>query len=289
MRAALALSILVLIAPSLAAANHAEIAAAARAALQRDDNEKAAELFEQAIKLAPKIADYHYYLGAAYGELAQKASLFSKAGLAKKCKAAFERAVELDPNHVDARLALIDYYLMAPGFLGGDPDKAMAEAAEIKKRNNVEGHRAYARIYTRQEKNDLARKELVDAVRENPGSARAHYLLAGVLINEKNYAEATRELEAALRLDPAYMPAHYRLGAAAALSGSDFARGEASLRKYLGYKPAPNEPGIAFAWYYLGMIQEKSGRKADAKASYAAAKKLAPESKDITEALKRVS
>lgn len=289
MRPVLVYSILVLISLPLFAANPAELAASGRATLERGDYEKATELLEQAVKLAPNNAEYQYLLGEAYGVAAQKASLFKQAGLAKKTKAAFERAVALDPNYIDARLALIDYYLLAPGFLGGDPEKAMAQAAEIKKRNNVEGHRAYARVYTRQKKADLARKELVDAVRENPNSARAHYLLAGVLMNEKNWTAATQELDTALRLDPKYMPTQYRVGATAAMSGQNFARGEESLRKYLTYKPAPNEPSHANTWYFLGMIQEKQGRKSEAKASYTNAKKLAPQSKDITEALKRMS
>lgn len=273
----------------LFAANHAELAAAGRAALYGGDHEKAAELFEQAVKLAPNNAQYHYYLGAAWGELAQKASVFKQATMAGKIREQFEKAVQLDPNFLDARFALIDFYTVAPGFMGGSMEKAGQQANEIKKRNNVEGHRAWARVYARQKKPDLARKELVDGVRENPNSARAHYLLAGVLLNEKNWTGALQELETALRLDPNYMPAHYRLGAHAAMSGQNYARGEEALRKYLGYKPGDNEPGHAYAWYFIGMIQEKQGKKVEAKASYANAKKLAPNAKDIAEALKRVS
>lgn len=281
--------VLCLVSAPLFAATHAELAAAGRAALYGGDHEKAAKLFEEAVKLAPNNAQYHYYLGAAWGELAQKASVFKQATMAGKIREQFEKAVQLDPNFLDARFALIDFYTVAPGFMGGSMEKAQQQANEIKKRNNLEGHRAWARIYGRQKKPDLVRKEMVDAVRENPNSARAHYLLAGVLINEKNWTGALQELETALRLDPNYMPAHYRLGAHAALSGQNHARGEEALRKYLGHKPGDNEPGHAYTWYFIGLIQEKQGKKAEAKASYANAKKLAPNAKDITEALKRVS
>lgn len=283
------LLVLCLLAAPLSAADAAALAAAGRIALEKDQNEKAVELYEQAVKLAPKNAEYHYYLGAAYGELAQNAGMLKMASLAKKTKAAFDKAVELDPNYIDARFALIDYYTVAPGFMGGSQEKALEQAAEIKKRNGIEGHRAYARIYMRQKKTDLARKEYVDGVRENPTSARAHYLLGAYLINEKNWSGSVQELEAALKLDPTYMPAHLRLGQVSALSGQNYARGEESLRKYLAYKPALNEPGHATAWHLLGMIQEKQGQKAAAKASYTNAKQLAPQSKEIAEALKRVS
>jgi tetratricopeptide (TPR) repeat protein len=289
MRPTSALLVLCLISVPVFAATHVELAAAGRAALERGDFEKAANLYEQAIKLNPKNAEYHYYLGAAYGEMALAASVFGKASLAKKIKAEFETAVKLDPNFIEARLGLVDYYSVAPGFMGGDPAKALEQAAEIKKRDNIEGHRAYARVHARAKKIDLARKEFVDAVRENPASAKAHYLLATFLVNEKNWTGALQEIEAALKLDPGYMPAHYRLGALAAQSGQHYSRGEEGLRRYLAYKPGKNEPSLAYAWYFLGMIQEKQGKKAEAKASYANARKLAPNAKDIAEALKRVS
>jgi tetratricopeptide (TPR) repeat protein len=289
MRTLSAVISLCLLSMPVLAATPAELAAAGRAAMERHDLEKAAELLEQAIRAAPNVAEYHYLLGGTYGEQAMKTNIFGQMSLAKKAKAELERAVQLDPAYVDARLALIDYYLMAPGFMGGDPDKAVEQAAEVKKRNNVEGHRAYARVYARQKKVDLARKEYVDGVRENPASARAHYLLATFLLNEKNWTGSLQELEAAQKLDPGYMPVSLRLGQHAALSGQNYTRGEELLRKYLAYKPATGEPGHASAWYYLGMIQEKRGLKAEAKASYLKARQLAPTWKEVEEALERVS
>ena len=66
-------------------------------------------------------------------------------------------------------------------------------------------------------------------------------------------------------------------------------RGEEAIRKYLGYKPAEQEPRLASAWYWLGMIEEKQGKQADAQQSYRNALKLAPDSKNVREALKRVT
>lgn len=284
----LPLLLLCALAVPLSAATAADHLAAGRAALDRDDHEKAVDLFTKAVALQPNDAESHYLLGAAYGELAQKANILKQASLAKKTKSEFERAVELDPNHLEARLALINYYLLAPGFMGGGDDKALAQAAEIKRRFPIEGHRAYARVYTHQKKTDLARKEFVDAVRANPNSARAHYLLGGYLLNEKNWTSSLHEFDMALKLDPSYMPTHLRIGQHAARSASNYARGEESLRKYLTYKPTDKEPGLAAAWYWLGQLQEKQSRKAEARQSYLNAQKLAPHDKDIKEALKKL-
>lgn len=183
----------------------------------------------------------------------------------------------------------MEYYVRAPGFMGGSEEKAMQQAQEIRKRDALAGHRAFATIYNVQKKPDLALKEYSDAVREQPNSPRTHHSLALYQMTQKNYKVATTELETALRLDPAFMPAYFRIGQIAALSSSDFARGEKSLRKYLGYTPAEDEPGLHRAWYWLGLIYEKQGRNADAKQSYATSLRLQPEQKDVTEALKRVS
>ena len=257
--------------------------------MERDDVEAAITAYEKAVAAEPRNAEAHFLLGTAYGRQAQQASLFKQASLVKKTKAEFEKAVELDPNLLEARFALIDYYLIAPGFMGGSEEKAVAQAAEIKKRDALDGHRAYARVYMRQKKNDLARKEYVDAVREQPQSAKAHYFLGVFLMNEKNWNGSMHEYEMALQLDPNFAPVMFRIGQHAARSETSYERGENALRKYLTHKPADNEPSHGAAWYWLGQIQEKQGKKAEAKQSYANALKLAPSSTEIKDALKRVS
>lgn len=260
-----------------------------KAAMKRGDADAAAKLFEQAVAMKPNVAEYHFQLGTAYGAQAQKAGMFGGFSLAKKTKGEFERAVQLDPNHLQARLALVDFYSIAPGIAGGSDEKAIEQATEIKKHDALEGHRALGRVYVRQKKVDLARKEFVEAVREQPTSPKAHYYLGNFLVGQKDWSGSLHEYEYALKLDPNYMPAYFRIGHHAATSESNYAKGEEALRKYLGYTPAEDEPGLASAWYYLGMIQEKQGRKADAKQSYVNAQKLAPTSKEVSAALKRVS
>jgi tetratricopeptide (TPR) repeat protein len=260
-----------------------------RAAMSRNDDDAAAALFEKAVAQNPKSAEAHYWLGSAYGSQAEKASIFGQASLAGKTRDEFEKAVELDPNHLDARFGLIQYYVFAPGIMGGSYDKAFAQAAEIRKRDPLMGHRAAAFIYSNQKKTEGAKKEYLDEVKEFPNSARAH-LDVGVFVYfvGQNYKAAADEYETALKLDPAYMPSCFRAGQVTVFYG-DPARGEELLRKYLNYSPKENEPSLARAHYWLGRIFEKQGKKAEAKASYAASLKLSPKQKDVAEALKRVS
>jgi tetratricopeptide (TPR) repeat protein len=260
-----------------------------RAAMNRNDADAAAALLEKAVAQNPKSAETHYLLGTAYGSQAQKASIFRQASLAGKTKDEFEKAVELDPNLLDARYGLVEFYTIAPGFMGGSYDKAFAQAAEIKNHDPLMAHRATAFIYSHQKKTDEARNEYLSEVREFPKSARAHIDLGLSYIAEKNYKAAGDEFELAVKVDPGYMPGYYRLGQISVFTSSNYARGEELLRKYLAYTPKENEPSLARAHYWLGQLFEKQGKKAEAKASFAASLKLNPAQKDVAEALKRVS
>jgi Tfp pilus assembly protein PilF len=261
----------------------------ARIAMAQGDSERAADLLTKAIKLR-SAATYHYHLGQALGDQAMKASMFGKASLAGKVRDEFEKASQLDPNLMEARFGLIDFYMIAPAMMGGSEEKALAQAAEIKKRDAYQGHRAYARIYQRQKKNDLARREYQDLVREQPHSAAAHNVYGAFLAGiDKNYKSGFEEIDTAIKLDPSYMPAYFRLGAVAAASGAQLARGEEALRKYLTHQPKENEPSLADAHYWLGMVYEKEGKKGEAKQSYLNAQRFSPASKTVAEAVKRVS
>lgn len=119
-----------------------------RAALQQDDIDNAVDLLQKAVTAEPGSADAHYWLGNAYGRLALKANIFRRLSLARKTRAEFERAVELNPDDVDARFALVQFYTMAPGFAGGSTAKAYTQAAEIASRNPQKGRMALAFVQT---------------------------------------------------------------------------------------------------------------------------------------------
>jgi tetratricopeptide (TPR) repeat protein len=261
-----------------------------RAAMLRGDYDAAVDLLEKAVKQSPNSPEAHYYLGGAYGNKAQNSSMFGAARLASKAKEELERAVALNPKYVEARFGLVEFYIFAPGIMGGSFDKAFEQAKAIKALDPLMGHRAYSSIYTRQKKQDLAKKEYLDAVREQPNSPKAHSWYGQYLANvEKNYTAAFAEFDTVLKLDPTYMAAWYHIGRTAALANASLARGEEALRKYLGHIPKENEPSLANAHYWLGAVYEKQGRKAEAKVSYQSALKLNPGLKPASDALKRVS
>ena len=94
------------------------------------DFKKATEVLEKAAALEPESSDIYLWLGRAYGRRAETSSMLTAPGFATKARQFFERAAQLNPNNLDAQSDLFEYYLEAPGFLGGGFDKASATAAK---------------------------------------------------------------------------------------------------------------------------------------------------------------
>jgi len=120
-----------------------------RASLDRKDPQAALTLLEKAVAESPRSAEAHYLLGVAYGRLAEKASIFRQPALARHTRDEFERAVRLDPNHLEARFALVQYYTVAPAFLGGSRQKALQQTEQIRERDASAGNQALAFVTSR--------------------------------------------------------------------------------------------------------------------------------------------
>jgi tetratricopeptide (TPR) repeat protein len=261
-----------------------------RAAISRGDADAAIDILEKAVAQSPKSAEAHFHLGNAYATKVQASGMFAAAKYASRITEEFESAVALNPKYVEARYGLVQVYAGAPGIMGGSYEKALEQAKQIKAIDPIVGHRAYGFIYSQQKKLDLAQKEYIDAIREEPDSPKAHSYFGQYLVNvEKDYTAAFAEFETALKVDPNYMAAFYHLGRTASLAATNLARGEEAVKKYLAYTPKENEPALANAHSVLGAIYEKQGKKAEAKQAYEAALKLNPTLKQASEGLGRVS
>jgi tetratricopeptide (TPR) repeat protein len=261
-----------------------------RVSMQQRKWDEAADFFEKAVGMKPNNASYHYWLGSAYGEQALRANMIKQGMLAGKIHDEYERAVQLDPKNVDARDGLMQFYLMAPGFMGGSEEKAKEQAAAIAKLDSARGHYAMAQLYAKAKQTALVEKEFADWVKAEPNSAKAHVALAAYhTSNSKNFKLAQEALDTAMRVDPSYMPAHFRAAQLAVLSNTNLPKGEEEARKYVAYKPKEGEPSPARAHYWLGRALEAQGKKDQARKEYQESLRLSPETKDVTEALKRVS
>ncbi len=121
------------------------------------DYKKATESFELATQLEPRASTHWHWLGRSYGRRAELSSFVTAPGYAAKARQNFERAVDLDARNIEALNDLFEYYLQAPGFLGGGLDKAQALIEKIAAVDPVERHWAMARLA--EEKKDYSAAE----------------------------------------------------------------------------------------------------------------------------------
>ncbi|MBX2899345.1 MAG: tetratricopeptide repeat protein [Cyclobacteriaceae bacterium] len=257
-----------------------------RIAFDEKKYDEAEDFFEAAIKANDKVAEYHTWYGNTLGTIASDANIFKQATLGPKMKSAWEKAVQLDPQTVDARESLIQYYLQAPAIAGGSVDKAIEMANEIKRLKPAEGHRQLGNIYYREKKYAEAEKEFIAMTKVDPNLTAG---LANFYVMQKQYDKAFKLFEETLKHNPDDMAATYQIGKLSALSGEQLDRGEACLRKYLTYQPQKNEPSHAGANMRLAQIMEKRGKKAEAKLLYELALKGDGTLKEAKEGLARVS
>src|SRR5215469_11306127 len=110
------------------------------------DYKRATDWLEKAVAADPANSDYALWLGRAYGRRAETSNPFAAPGQASKARRYFEKAVELDPKNLEAMSDLFDYYLEAPGFLGGGFDKAQALSLRMAELNPAEGYWAQAKL-----------------------------------------------------------------------------------------------------------------------------------------------
>lgn len=134
--------------------------------MQGDFN-KAAECFLKALDANPADSSDALWLGRAYGRRAESANFLAAPGLASKTRHYFELAVELNPKSSEALADLFDYYLEAPGFLGGGYAKAVQVASQIAAINPAEGY--FVRAELAQKKKDYSKAE--DSLRRAIGAA----------------------------------------------------------------------------------------------------------------------
>src|SRR5688572_17332914 len=260
-----------------------------RIAMEERKNERAADYFEAATKLDPKSSTYFLWLGRAVGREAQEASVLRQPGLAKKARGAWERAIVLDPDNLDARSDLIQYYVQAPGFLGGSTAKALEQAEEIRKRNALRGYLELGALYEREKKLPDAEKAYIAASKEKSEQHVGEYRLGLFYQNTGAYDKAFELFEAMLAANPSEFGALFQVGKTGAMSGQRLARSAEALEAYLQTTPGRNDPSLAAAHWRLGMIHEKRQDRQRAKAEYETALRLDPTFKQATESLKKLT
>jgi tetratricopeptide (TPR) repeat protein len=267
--------------------------AVARASLAREDFDAAVVAAERSVQLAPRESWHQYVLGESYVEKAGAAGGLSALGTAKKGKAALERAVELNPDNLDAREWLVGYLLEAPGIAGGSKAEAGRHATEMARRNVVRGRAAQLRVAVASgEEYDVTYAfeqglALLVAGRDS-ANIIINALFSAALQVEKDAIKEklTARLYAGL---PDNVFVRYARARLWVIQGKNL---EEAVRVLQGYVALPDRPagapGPGGAHWRLGQAYEKLRREPEALTEYRRAVELMPQFEDARKDLDRL-
>jgi tetratricopeptide (TPR) repeat protein len=259
-----------------------------RAYFALEDWNRAESSCRKAVALDPENSRFHLWLGRVYGEKADRTNFLAAAGLAGKVRGEFERAVQLNPNDVDARLALAEFYLEAPGIVGGGEDKARDQAQFIATLNPAREHWVYARIAEKNRDSVTAEREYHQFIDLSKGDAEAWLNLALFLRRQKRFDEME---QAIVKLSEAPLAEPDDLVEGAEMlyrAGRRYPFAAEMLHRYLASGPVEAAPAFK-ARYLLGLLLEKQGDKEGAAQEYRASLSLARNFGMAQQALTRVA
>ena len=187
------------------------------------------------------------------------------------------------------RADLAEYYLEAPGFLGGGDDKARKQAEAMSQYNASAAHWVKAKLLEKDKKNAEAEAEYKAAIAESKNPGGEWLNLASFYRRTDRLKEMQDAIHMAIESDKKKGNVLYEAAKLLVRSGRNFPEAAQCLRKYIaGDKKVEDAPEFQ-AHYLLGTILEKQGDKQGAAEEYRAALAQASDFKQAQEGLKRVN
>jgi tetratricopeptide (TPR) repeat protein len=267
------------------------------------DAESPLPLAEKAVALDGRTAKYHRQVAECLGVMAQRSNVVQQVFLARRFRKEIDSALALDPRDTQAWRDLLEFYLLAPGLIGGDAHKAAGIASHLREIDAVSGFLAQARLAGFRKQTAEAETLLRRAAEVQPPSYRARIALAEFYRDAATprFADVRPPAEEALALDPGRVDAYsllaeihaaradwaaldavlaasssavpddltpfYRAAARLLASGRELPRAERYLRIYLAQQPEGNAPSLADARARLAQVEQTNRTGARANSS----------------------
>jgi tetratricopeptide (TPR) repeat protein len=203
---------------------------------------KATEALEKAIRMEPSNSGFIHWLGRTYGRRAEMGGPFTAPGYAFKAGQMFEKSVVLDPSNKGATGDLLDFYLDAPGFLGGGMHKAEQLAAQIARTDPAEGHYALAQIEEKRKDYSSAEQHLRRAQELAPSQAGRAMDLAMFLAKRGRFNESESMFDQAARMAPDNAKFLFERADTYIKEQRNLAEAKQLLQRYLRAQLTPDDP-----------------------------------------------
>ncbi|WP_296384607.1 tetratricopeptide repeat protein [Winogradskyella sp.] len=218
--------------------------------------------YKKLTKKQPNSANYQYKYGGALGMKALSVSKLKALGIIGDVKRAFLKAAELDPNHIDARWALVELYVSLPGIIGGSNSKALKYANELQKLSRVDGYLAKGYVYEYDDEPELAEKYYKLAIKVG-GSVTCYEKLTNFYEGQDEPEKAIGNLEEGReKLQRNAM--HYQIGKVCADYNIQLDKGEKCLKAYLSNHSSKDGVPKAWAYYRMAQIYKHKKNKTEA-------------------------
>jgi len=216
---------------------------------------KASESLEKAAAADPENSEIALWLARAFGRRAETSSPFTAPGYASKARQWFEKSVELNPKNTEALSDLFEYYLEAPGFLGGGLEKARGVADQISELDEAEGHWAMAKLAEKRKEFSSAEEQLRRAIDASPQRIGRLIDLAKFLAKQGRFQEADQNLARAEKIAPNSPRLVYAKADLLIQEKKDLELAKTLLKQYLSMSLSPDDPSRADAKKLLKQVE----------------------------------
>jgi tetratricopeptide (TPR) repeat protein len=245
----------------------------------QDQADPAIRECELATAADPQSSDSFLWLGRAYGMKARHAGPLAGFSLARKVRASFETAAQLNPSSVAALSDLGEYYVNAPSIVGGGDDKAQALAARILPQFPSPAHRILAMLADSNKDLATAESEYKIAV----STAKGAEAQAGAWIDlghfyqvHKRYDEAVSAVRSGLAVERAHGPVLVDAASILVDAHREAALAERCLRDYLAGHSRSDAAPTFKVHLQLARLLAARGQSGEADRETATAQALAP-------------
>lgn len=147
--------------------------------------------YQKLKQLKPSEANYYYKYGGALGMKAMEVNRFKAIGMIGEVKGSFEKAIVLNPKHIDARWALVLLYLKLPGVIGGSESKALRYSNELLKLSPVDGFLSKGQIEEHFKRYAAAEQQYKKAIAAG-SIQKGSQMLANLYKNKMNKPEKAK-------------------------------------------------------------------------------------------------
>ena len=245
-----------------------------RAYLSEEFADQATAECEAAVQTMSNDSVAQDWLGRAYGLKANRAGPLSGFSLARKVRDAFEAAVRLNPANGDAFDDLGEYYLEAPGIVGGGIDRAVALAAQGNTTLPERARSLRALIAEKQKDYGTAEREF-RAVAQESGRPDAWVDLGQYYGRRRQNEQAIASIRHGIEIDKVHDNSLAHAAEALIKLKLDPQLATQALRSYLEGQSLSDSAPACKAHTALGKLLAASGDKAAAKMEFQRALALA--------------